>query len=181
MLSSYKTRGYSKFRMEKKLMTEPGKIGTIQCICVVKLLFLLARQDTNGKDYLCALCFYSLPATPCQNAFFCWKFCLVCPRGGAWCFPAASSSGSGAFLPPFHRHSHFHKIVASKTPNEPPQAGTPSAVNSYAWSFPSANLATQGWFARTTASCPVCFAYAFSSDTHSRSQERRFPLDISLN
>lgn len=162
-------------------MTDPGKIGTIQCICVAKLPFSLARQDTNSRDYLCSLWFYSLPATQCQNAFFCWKFCLVHPRGGAWCFPAASSSGT--FLPPFHRHRHFYRIVASKNPqtSHRKQRHLLLLCNLYVWSFPSANLATRGWFTLATASHPVCFADAFSSDVHLQSQERHFPLDVGLN
>lgn len=164
--------------MEKTSMTEPGKIGTIQCICVVKLPFSLARQDTNARDYLCSLRVYSLPGTQCRNAFFCLKFCLVCPRGSAWRFPAASSSCSGAFLPPFHRHRHFHKIVASKTP----KTATTSRDS----------------FCHVTCMCEVSLLQtlppkadslwpqlpilcAFSSDMHLQSQERCFRLDISLN
>lgn len=74
-----------KLRMKNNLMAEPGKIGTFQFICVVKLLFSLAKQDTNGWDCHCSLCFYFLPVIQGQNAGFCGKLCPFHPNGGAWC------------------------------------------------------------------------------------------------
>lgn len=115
-------------RMKKKSMTEPGKIGTFQCICAVKLLFSLARQDTNGRNCHCSLCFYFLPVTQSGSKclfFFVGNFVSSIQM----VVPGASSYCSGDFLPQFHRCRHFHKIVVSKIPKQPPQADTfPSAM-----------------------------------------------------